>query len=805
MKFTFNWLKDHLETPASLEEIVERLSMLGLEVEDVTDRGKQLVPFTVAHVIEAAPHPDADRLKVCRVATGEGEAQVVCGAPNAHTGMYGVFAAPGSYIPGTDLDLKPGVIRGVESRGMLVSERELGISDEHEGIIELNPEDFGGELKVGQAFAPLAGLDDAVIEIAITPNRGDCLGVRGIARDLAAAGLGSLKPLKADPVPGSFESPRTWKRDLPADDQGACPYVAGRSFRGVKNGPAPKWLQDRLRAIGLRPISALVDITNYVTFDLGRPLHVFDAGKLTGDPTMRLARQGESLEALDENSYALDSETLVIADDNGPQAIGGIMGGEATGCQEDTTEVFLEVALFDPIRIAFTGRRLGIHSDARYRFERGVDPESARWGVEVATRMILDLCGGEASEAVAAGTLPEARPVADLRASRVASLGGVEIPAAEQQNLLEKLGFEVELKGETLSCTVPSWRPDIEGEACLVEEVLRLHGYEALPLTPPQRDESLPRDVLTVKQKRFSAVRQAMAWRGLEEAVTFSFIAERQARLFGWEAESLRVDNPISSDLDVMRPSILPTLLDAASRNAARAYPDGAFFEIGPQYAGTAPEDQTDLAATLRSGRAVTRHWLAESRAVDVFDAKADALKALEAAGAPVDSLQVTADAPAWYHPGRSGQLCLGPKVLASFGELHPRVLKAFDLKGTAVACEVYVESIPEPKVKASKARPALELSAYQPVERDFAFLMDADVPSEKAIRAAKGADKKLVTGVEVFDVYSGKGVPEGQKSLALCVTLQPRDKTLTDEDLEAISAKIIAQVEKATGGSLRG
>ncbi|MFC6215467.1 phenylalanine--tRNA ligase subunit beta, partial [Fodinicurvata halophila] len=425
MKFTFNWLKDHLETTAGLDEIVERLSMLGLEVEDVEDRGKQLAPFTVAHVIEAAPHPDADRLKVCRVATAEGEAQVVCGAPNAHTGMYGVFAAPGSYIPGTDLDLKAGVIRGVESQGMLVSERELGLSDAHEGIIELRPEDYGGKLEVGQAFAPLAGLDDAVIEIGITPNRGDCLGVRGIARDLAAAGLGRLKPLKAEPVQGSFESPRTWRRDLPADDQGACPYVAGRSFRGVRNGPSPQWLQDRLRAIGLRPISALVDITNYVTFDLGRPLHVFDAAKLTGDPTMRLARKGESLEALDETTYALDEDTLVIADDSGPQAIGGVMGGEDTGCQEETTEVFLEVALFDPIRIAFTGRRLGIHSDARYRFERGVDPESARWGVEVATRMILDLCGGEASEPVAAGTLPEAQPVVELRASRVAGLGGV--------------------------------------------------------------------------------------------------------------------------------------------------------------------------------------------------------------------------------------------------------------------------------------------------------------------------------------------------------------------------------------------
>lgn len=809
MKFTLGWLKDHLETEASLETIVEKLSMIGLEVEGVEDRAKDLAAFTVAYVKEARPHPNADRLRVCIVETAEGEVQVVCGAPNARTGMYGVFAPAGSYVPGTGITLKAGVIRGEASNGMLVSEREMGLSDEHDGIIDVTGENGAAPAPLGTPFAEVLGLDDPVIEIAITPNRGDCLGVRGVARDLAAAGLGTLKPLNAPAVAGSFDSPTQWRRDLPADRQAACPYVAGRSFRGVTNGPSPRWMQDRLRAVGLRPISALVDITNYVTFDLGRPLHVFDAGKLAGDPTMRFAREGESILALDGRSYALDPETLVIADGNGPQGIGGIMGGEDSGCDKATHEVFLEVALFDPIMVATTGRRLGILSDARYRFERGLDPESARWGVEVAARLIQEICGGEVSHVVEAGELPEAAYTIELRCDRVEALGGVAVPLAEQKRILETLGFEVAEAGAVLRCRVPTWRPDIEtglaGEAGLVEEVLRIYGYEHLPTTALTLETSLPLPALSFGQRRVSAARTALAWSGLEEAVTFSFLSERQARLFGWSDETLRLDNPISADLDVMRPSVLPTLLAAAGRNAARGYPNVGLFEVGPQYESRAPEGQSLVAAALRMGETGPRHWNAPPRKVDVFDAKADALRVLEAAGAPVENLQVSTDAPGWYHPGRSGVLRLGPKVLARFGELHPRVLNDADVKGPAVACEVFLEQVPEPRAKDGKLRPALDLSPFQPVERDFAFVVDEDVPADKAVRAAKGADRKLVVRVDLFDVYRGPGVPEGQKSLALAVTLQPRERTLTDEDLEAVSQKIVAQVIRATGGTLRG
>jgi phenylalanyl-tRNA synthetase beta chain len=805
MKFTLSWLKDHLETQASLDEIVETLSLIGLEVEGVENPGEKLRPFTVARVVSAEQHPDADRLRVCMVETaGHGTVQVVCGAPNARGGMIGVFAPSGSYIPGTDIVLKPGKIRGVESNGMLVSEREMGISDEHTGIIDLSPEDGGEAPAVGTPLAEVLGLNDPVVEIAITPNRGDCLGVRGVARDLAAAGLGTLKPLNAPKVEGSYDSPWAWK--IAPDAEQACPYVAGRHFRGVTNGPSPAWMQRRLQAIGLRPISALVDITNYVTYDLGRPLHVFDAAKVSADPTMRFARSGETILALDERSYALDETMLVIDAGTGPEGIAGIMGGEESGCTEATTEVFLEVALFDPISVAITGRKLGILSDARYRFERGVDPESAAWGVEVAARLIRELCGGETSRPVAAGKRPDPRRRISLRVSRCLTLGGVEVPAARQAEILRALGCEVHEAGATLEVLTPTWRPDIEGEACLVEEVLRIHGYEHLPTSPTELDTTLPLPALSLRQRRVAAARTALAWRGLDEAVTFSFIAQKQARLFGWTDPQLKLMNPISSELDVMRPSVLPTLVEAAARNTDRGFPDIGLFEVGPHYDDDTPEGQVLVGAGVRSGRVHARHWATEARTVDAFDAKADVLAVLEAAGAPVDNLQTTTDAPGWYHPGRSGQLRLGPNVLAAFGELHPRILQAFDLKGPAAGFEIFLERIPEPKRKdAGKAKPGLTLSPFQPVERDFAFLVAEEVPAEKLLRAAKGADKALVSAAQVFDVYRGQGVPEGQKSIALAVILQPTEKTLTDADLEAVAKKIVAAVEKQTGGSLRG
>ena len=799
MKFTLNWLKDHLETEASLQEITDSLSMIGLEVEGVEDRAEALKAFTVAQVKEARQHPNADRLRVCIVDTGEEEVQVVCGAPNARSGMKGVFAPLGSYIPGTDMTLKAGKIRGEESNGMLVSEREMGLSDEHEGIIDL-PEDT----PLGAPFAAVAGLDDPVIEIAITPNRGDCLGVRGIARDLAAAGLGTLKPLDSGPVEGSFESPIKWRRDLPADRQDACPYVAGRYFRGVKNGPSPKWLQDRLRAIGLRPISALVDITNYVTFDLNRPLHVFDADKVKGDVVMRFAEEGAEILALDGETYRLDGGMVAIHDDAGPEGIGGVMGGELSGCTGETQNVFLEVALFDPVMVAKTGRKLGIISDARYRFERGLDPQSAVWGVEVAARLVRELCGGETSHVVSAGELPDTQRQVSLRPERVRDLGGIEVPAERQKEILERLGFAVEGSNGALAVTPPSWRPDAEGEACLVEEVMRIHGYDHIPEVDLPRETYLPRAVLTPAQRRVSAARTALAWRGMMEGVTFSFVSEREAALFGGDSQAMHLDNPISADLNVMRPTPLANLAVAAARNADRGYADLALFEVGPQYHDDTPQGQATVAAGLRSGEEARRTWAAAPRPVDVFDAKGDAEAVLRACDAPVDKLQVTRDAAPWYHPGRSGVLRLGPKVLAQFGELHPRVLKALDVRGPAVAFEAFLDAVPLPR--AGRQKPSLlELSAFQPVSRDFAFLVDEEVSAEKLLRAARGADKTLISDVSLFDVYQGKGVEPGKKSLAIAVTLQPRDATLTDQQIEAVAQRIVQQVTSATGGTLRG
>jgi phenylalanyl-tRNA synthetase beta chain len=805
MKFTLSWLKTHLETDAPLAVVVDKLSMIGLEVEEVEDRAAALAPFTVGYVKEARPHPDADRLKVCIVETGAGEVQVVCGGPNARTGMKGVFAPAGSYIPGTDLLLKKGVIRGEESNGMLLSEREVGLSDEHEGIIELDD-----DATVGESFAKLLGLDDPVIDIAITPNRGDCLGVRGVARDLAAAGLGRLLPFEVPRIDVAGESRVKWRRDLREDLQHACPYVAGKTFSGVTNGPSPKWLQDRLRSIGLRPISALVDITNFVTFDLGRPLHVFDADKLKGDLTMRMARDGEEILALDEKTYALDPEMVVIADETGPQGIGGVMGGELSGCTEATTEVFLEVALFDPVRVAATGRKLGIISDARYRFERGLDPEGADWGVSVAAKLITEICGGAASETTAAGEIPRERCSIDYRPSRVESLGGCAVAEDEQRRILADLGFELSDGAGSWQVQVPLWRPDVEGEACVVEEVLRLHGFEHLPMSPTVLDTTLPLPALSLGQRHVAAARTALAWRGMHEAVTFSFLDAKAAALFGETPESLRLANPISVDLEVMRPSLLPNLIAAAARNADRGFPEAALFEVGPEYRDDTPEGQVLVAAGLRGGESGPRHWSEPPRPLDAFDAKGDALAVLEACGAPTANLQATADAPGWYHPGRSGVLRLGPNVLAHFGEVHPKVLRRLELKGPAAAFEVFLERVPAPRsakagAKGSgKAKPHLTLSPFQPVVRDFAFVVDEGVAADALLRAAAGADKALISGVALFDVYRGTGIEDGKKSLAVAVTLQPTEKTLTDPEIEAVSQKVVDKVAKATGGVLR-
>jgi phenylalanyl-tRNA synthetase beta chain len=799
MKFTVSWLKEHLDYDAPLEALSDRLTSIGLEVEEITDRAKELAAFRVAHVIEAVQHPDADRLRVCKVDTGEEVVQVVCGAPNAKTGMKGVFAPSGSYVPGTDLWLKPTKIRGVESNGMLVSEREMGLSDEHDGIIELEE-----DAQIGASFAALAGLDDPIIEIAITPNHQDALGVYGIARDLAASGFGTLKPLDTTPIDGKFDSPIGVKLNFENVSPLPCSKFVGRYVRGVKNGPSPKWLQDKLRSIGLRPISALVDITNLVTFDLGRPLHVFDADKVTGDIQARLAAAGETLLALDGEEYKLDGDACVIADDASALGIGGIMGGEPSGCSEETTNVFIEAALFDPISIATTGRKLGIESDARYRFERGVDPAFVESGMEIATRLVMELCGGEPSNVVIAGDGPDWQKSVELRKARVKELGGIEVPVAEMATILDKLGFAPEDAGDVIKTTVPSWRMDVDGEADLVEEVLRMHGYDNIEPVPLPTENVVAKPAVNPKQRRVRTAKRALADRGMMEAVTWSFLPRAHADLFGGVPDEIVLVNPISADLDAMRPSLLPNLIAAAGRNHARGFADISLFEVGSEYHSDQPEGQIMVAGGIRAGQTCSRHWAGSGRKFDAYDAKADALALLEAVGGPASSVQVVTGAPDWYHPGRSGVMQLGPKNrLAAFGEIHPRVLEVMKVKGPLVGFEVYLDNIPLPK-STETARPPLVVSDYQFVERDFAFEVDVDVTADTIIRAARGSDKKLITDVTIFDVYQGDRITEGRKSVALSVRLQPTDKTLTEEEIDAVAAKVIGKIEKATGGSLR-
>ncbi len=804
MKFTLAWLKEHLDTDEPLDKIVDKLTMIGLEVESVADRGKALAPFTIGRVVSAEQHPNADRLRVCLVDTGSGDpVQVVCGAPNARTGMKGVFVPPGAFIPGKNLTLSVGKIRGVESRGMLVSEFELQLSDDHEGIIDLP-----ADAPVGASYAAWAGLDDPVIEINLTPNRPDCTGVHGIARDLAAADMGKLKDAAIKPVEGRFPCPVKVTLDFGATPS-LCPAFALRLVRGVKNGPSPAWLQRRLTAIGLRPINALVDITNFITYDRGRPLHVFDAAKVHGNLTVRRARFGESLLALDDKIYTLDETICVIADEKGVESLSGIMGGEATGCSETTTDVLIESALWEPLNIAQTGRKLGINSDARYRFERGVDPNFMAPGLELATRMVLDLCGGEPSAITVAGKAEAPERIIDFPLEELRRLAGVEVGLPEIKRVLGHLGFFVAGQGQTVKIAVPSWRPDVDGKADIVEEVVRIIGVDRVPSTPFDRGEAPRKPVLTPIQVRTRKAKRALAARGMVEAVTWSFISKPQAELFGGGKPELALANPIASDLSDMRPSLIPGLVRAAQSNADRGFADAALFEVGQVFKGDQPQDQITAASGVRRALAkasgIGRHWSAPAAEVDAFDVKGDALAVLAAAGAPASALQVVPGGPAWFHPGRSGTIQIGPQnVLGHFGELHPRALEALDAEGPMVAFEVVLEKIPEPKPKATRAKPVLELSPFQPVERDFAFVVDRAVKAADIVRAAQSVDRKLIAGVTVFDVYEGKGIDPGKKSIAIAVTLQPRDKTLTDQEIDAVAAKIVAEVGKRTGGVLR-
>lgn len=804
MKFTLSWLKDHLETEASVDALAEALTDLGLEVEGIEDPTAALGAFRICRVIEAVQHPNADRLRVCRVETypdGPGgrseEVQVVCGAPNAKTGLVGVFAPPGTHVPGTGVDLKPGNIRGVDSNGMLCSERELMLSENHDGIIELP-----ADAPLGVRYIDYRGANDPVVEVKVTPNRPDALGIHGIARDLAARGLGKLKPVKATPVAGTFPTPITVTID-PALKSKGCPHFAGRLIRGVKNGPSPDWMQGRLKALGLRPISALVDITNYFTFGLNRPLHVFDAAKVKGNLTIRPAQAGETLLALDGKTYTLSEGQMVIADDHGPESLAGIMGGEASGCSPETTDVFLESAFWDPITIAATGRALKINSDARYRFERGVDPAFTLPGLELATQMILDLCGGEAGTVVQDGTPPDTTRIYQLNPARVISLVGMDIPEATQRATLEALGFT--LKGNAV--TPPTWRPDILGDADLIEEVARIASLTKLQGAPMARSlPGVPRPILTPLQVRERTTRRTIAALGYNECVTYSFIDGKAAALFGGGTDAVRVDNPISSEMSHLRPDLLPGLLAAAARNQARGFMDLALFEVGPAFSGGEPGDQHLQAAGLLIGAAAQRDPHGSRRMVDAFDAKADAEAVLSALGAPA-RMQITRKVADWWHPGRSGVIGLGPNTLATFGEVHPRILQAMDVKGPAVAFTILIANIPAPKVK-TPTRPALAISDLQAVDRDFAFVVDAKVEALTAVNAALGADKALIEAVRVFDQFTGDKAEAqmgaGKKSIALTVRLQPSEKTLTEAEIEAVSAKIIDKVTKATGGSLR-
>jgi phenylalanyl-tRNA synthetase beta chain len=798
MKFTLSWLKKHLETSATVDEIAEALTDLGLEFEGIENPAERLRPFTIAKVKSVVQHPDADRLRVCVVETDEGEKQIVCGAPNARPGITVVLAKPGDYVPGIDVTLSVGKIRGVESHGMMASERELELSDEHDGIIELP----SGE--VGQSFVDWLGKNDParvdpVIEIAITPNRGDALGVRGIARDLAARGLGKLKPCTVTPVEASFASPVNVSID--DDTADGCPVFYGRLIRGVKNGPSPAWLQAQLRAIGLRPISFLVDVTNYFTYDQNRPLHVFDADKVKGDLRVHRAKGGEKIVALDDKEYTLEAGMIAISDETGVESIAGIMGGEVTGCTEETVNVFVESAYWDPVQIATTGRKLKIHSDARYRFERGVDPAFTPEGLEHAVRMIVDHAGGEASEVVVAGAVPDVSRAYRLEPARVQSLVGMEIPEAEQRQTLTALGFRL----ESNMAHVPTWRSDVQGEADLVEEVARIASLTKLVGRPMARAlPGVPKPILTAGQVRATAARRTAAALGYNECVTYSFIDEAAASLFGGGDDASKLENPISSDMSHMRPDLLPGLLRAAARNQARGFMDLALFEVGHAFHGGEPEEQHLQVSGLLVGRNGPKDVHGGSRPVDLFDAKADAEAILAAIGAPA-KVQILRNGAGWWHPGRHGQICLGPKkVLGVFGELHLKVLREMDIKGPAVAFTLWPEEVPQPKNRTA-TRPALVVSEFQAVERDFAFVTDLSVEALTLVNAAAGADKALISDVRVFDEFVGGSLGEGKKSLAITVRLQPTEGTLKEADIESVSAKIIEKVAKATGGVLRG
>jgi phenylalanyl-tRNA synthetase beta chain len=805
MKFTLDWLKEHLDTTASVDEIGKTLTTIGLELEGIENQGKVLEKFVVAQVVEAQPHPNSDHLNVCKVDAGTGELiDVVCGAPNVKTGMKSVFAFPGTYIPGKDFELKGGVvIRGAPSNGMLCSAAELELSNDHDGIINL-PEDA----PVGAKYVDYAGINGVVFDISITPNRGDATGVYGIARDLAAYGLGTLKATDMSPVPSSGPSPiAPLPHQFAEGEPKAVQKFAGRYIRGIKNGPSPDWLQQRLRAVGLRPINAIVDITNWVSLGWGRPLHAYDADKLNGQPVLRNARN-EPFDALDNKNYTLDDTMTVIADETGPLCLGGIMGGIRSGVTEETVNVFMECASWDPELIARTGRKTGIVSDARYRLERHVDPALTEPGLELATRLVMELCGGEPMEPAISGEDVFPNTVIEFPLGEIKRLTGLDVEPMIVSAILTKLGFVIEGAGYVLTVKVPSWRPDVTQKADLVEEVMRMVGVDNVPVEPlPRLNHVAPR-ILTSIQNRRRIARRALAARGLDEAVTWSFIPHSEAVQFGGGSEALQLANAIASDMTDMRPSLLPGLLAAVRRNSNRGRNDLALFEVGQVFLGADPDGQHTYATGIRTGTARLagsgRHWSGKAEPVGVFDAKADLAALLDALGYDIDKVQLFAEPAPWSHPGRGGRIAQGPKTLGWFGELHPAWAAELDIDGPVAAFELDLDALPEGRKKATKTKPALDLSALMPLTRDFAFVVDKAVTAGAILKAARGAEKNLIKDVNVFDVFEGTHVGEGKKSIAIEVTLQPRDKTLTDEDIEKVSAAIVAAVTKTSGGVLR-
>lgn len=794
MKFTLSWLKDHLDTNATVSEIVDAMTMAGLEVEDVENPAEKLKAFSVAKIVEAKQHPNADRLRVCQVDTVDGRKEIVCGAPNAREGLVTIYAPLGAYVPGIDVTLEARPVRGVVSNGMLCSGAELEVDTDGDGILELD-----ASLKVGTPAAEALGVSDAVIDFEVTPNRPDWLGVAGIARDLAAAGVGKLIEKPVASPKGGFKSPV----NVVVDPESGCPVFAARVIRGVKNDPSPEWLQKKLKAIGLKPRSALVDITNYLSFDRARPLHVYDVSKLTGTVRARLGKAGEKFVALDDETYEITPDMCVIADDAGVLGLGGIMGGKESGVTDATTDVLLEAAWFDPLRIAQTGRATGINSDAKYRFERGVDTGFVVGGHDLATQLILDLCGGEASELLLAGAVPAPPTGVSFDPARVKALAGLDVSAKRSKEILTALGFIVKGDDKRFDVTPPTWRRDVEGSADLVEEIARIEGFDKLPANEPPRASGYRAPATGVGESRLRLARRALAGVGYFEAVTWSFCEKKHAELFGGGSEKLVLANPIASDLDCMRPTALPNLLRAAQRNLDRGRGDMMVFEAGPAWSGDDDAGQFRTVAAVWQPRP-KRSWRG-SEVPDVFDIKRDCLLALEAMGAPVASLQTGGAEAVWQHPGRGGSLKLGNKVIAVFGDVHPRILNALDVEGPALAFEIRVDNIPAPRAKQTHAKPALEKLDLMPLTRDFAFVVEEKVAAADLVRAAYGAEKGLIADVSLFDVYRGKGVDEGKKSLAIEVTLQPRDKTLGDADIDAVSKKIVAAVAKATGGSLRG